>query len=296
MTLSVTFATQNAEATLGRALESVSWADELVVADAGSTDATAALARNYGARVVRAPHAGYAAQQNAAIEAATGDWILALDPAEVVSPGLARAIRRLIGMPEGMEDVRSLSETMAISFSDRRFLRSLLKQSDTAFQPVDARAVFVAYRVPIKHHFRGRFLRFGGMYPSRQVRLFRKGHGSFREHCVPPTVEVTGGATASLHQAILRHCYPTLDCYLACCEHDSSLAAAQLLAEGGRPRQILDTVLRPAASFFARAFLLAGFLDGPAGLTFHFHHAMYVRAKYVKALELQKSPAADERR
>lgn len=290
MSLSVVLVTKNEEANLGRTLESIKWADELIVVDSGSTDATVAIARAYGAKVFAEEWKGYAAQKNSALDKATCDWILALDADEVVSPGLARAIRRLIGTPEGAEDVRSLSETLAISFADRRFLRSLLKQSDTAFQQApDPRAAFVAYRIPFKHHFKGKFLRFGGMYPDKKIRLFRRGHGRFKERAVHESVEVTGGATASLHQPILHYAYPSLDFYLASMERYSTLAAQQMLAEGRRPRPVLDTILRPAFSFLGRTFLLGGFLDGPAGLTFHFHHSLYVRAKYVKALELLKA-------
>ena len=288
MSLSVVLVTKNEEANLGRTLESVKWADELIVVDSGSTDATVAIARMYGAQVFAEEWKGYAAQKNSAIDKATGDWILALDADEVVSAGLARAIRRLIGTPEEMEDVRSLSETLAISFGDRRFLRSLVKQSDTAGTALDERAHFVAYKIPFKHHFKGRFLRFGGMYPDKKVRLFRRGHGRFKERAVHESVEVTGGAVASLHQPILHYGYPTLDYYLASMERYSTLAAEQMLADGRRPRPVLDTILRPALGFLGRAFLLGGFLDGPAGLTFHFHHSMYVRAKYVKALELAR--------
>jgi len=284
----------NQEASLGRALESVKWADELLVLDCGSSGSTAPLARGYGAKLLRFP-ANDAGQRNSAIDQATGDWVLALEADEVVSPGLARAIRRLTGTPEELEDVRSLSETLAISFGDRRFLRSLVKQSDTAGEPLNPRAHFVAYRIPFKHHFKSRFLRFGGMYPDRKIRLFRRGHGRFKERAVHESVEVTGGAVASLHQPILHYGYPTLDDYLASTERYSTLAAQQMLAEGRRPKAVLDTVLRPALTFFGRAFLLGGFLDGPAGLTFHFHHALYVRAKYAKALALRERPTADER-
>jgi len=289
MSLSVVLVTKNEEANLGRTLESVKWADEIVVVDSGSTDATLAIARMYGARIFVEQWKGYAAQKNSALDKAACDWILALDADEVVSPGLARAIRRLIGTPEGAEEVRSLSETLAISFSDRRFLRSLVKQSDTAGTPLDDRAGFVAYRIPFKHHFAGKFLRFGGMYPDKKIRLFRRGHGRFKERAVHESIEVTGGATASLHQPILHYGYPSLDYYLASMERYSTLAAQQMLAEGRRPKPVVDTILRPALSFLGRAFLLGGFLDGPAGLTFHFHHSLYVRAKYVKALQMRNT-------
>lgn len=286
MSLSVVIVTHNEEQNLPLSLASVGFADEVIVLDSGSTDRTVELARAAGAKVFTEAWKGYAAQKNSAIDKATGDWVLALDADEVVSPGLARAIRRLIGSTAGMENVRSLSETMLLTFSDRRFLRSLLRQTDTAFQPVDARCGFVAYRIPFKHHFLGHWLRFGGMYPDRKTRLFRRDSGRFGARAVHESVTVTGGATASLTHAILHYGYPTFAGYLAAMDRYSSLAAQQMVADGRRPIPFLDTVLRPALTFLGRYLFLLGFLDGPAGLTFHFHHSLYIRAKYAKAIAL----------
>jgi glycosyltransferase involved in cell wall biosynthesis len=63
-TLSVAIVALNEEANLGRVLESVRWADEIVVVDSGSTDRTCDIAREYGARVVHEAWRGYTAQKN----------------------------------------------------------------------------------------------------------------------------------------------------------------------------------------------------------------------------------------
>jgi glycosyltransferase involved in cell wall biosynthesis len=80
---------------LGACLESVAWADEVVVCDLGSTDGSADLARSHGARVIRHPPSPIVEPvRNVVADAATGEWILAVDPDERVTPGLAAALRR----------------------------------------------------------------------------------------------------------------------------------------------------------------------------------------------------------
>jgi glycosyltransferase involved in cell wall biosynthesis len=79
-------------------LASVSWADERLVVDSGSSDDTVELARRAGATVVTRDWPGYAAQKNAAAAMARHDWILSIDADERVTPALAAAIQRVIAV------------------------------------------------------------------------------------------------------------------------------------------------------------------------------------------------------
>ena len=97
--LSVTVITWNEEERLRRCLESVTWADEIVVVDAGSDDKTVEIARGFTDHVVVRPWEGFAPQKNFAIARATGDWILSLDADEEVPAELAAEIRRVIAAP-----------------------------------------------------------------------------------------------------------------------------------------------------------------------------------------------------
>ena len=254
MSLSLVIVTKDEEANLARTLESVRFAgvapNEIIVLDSGSTDRTVEIARSFNARVFQEDWKGYAAQKNSAIDKASGDWILALDADEVVEPALATEIQSV----------------------------------------VPATSKYAAFRIPFKHHFLGKQLRFGGMYPDRKPRLFRRGHARFGERAVHESVEVfdENAPIGELKHAILHYGYPTLAGYLAAMDRYSSLAAQQMLAEGRQPLPFFDTVLRPAASFIGRYIFLLGFLDGRPGLLFHYHHSRYVRAKYVKALALAK--------
>jgi glycosyltransferase involved in cell wall biosynthesis len=150
--LSVVLVTRNEEERLRACLESVAWADEIVVVDAESEDKTATIAREFTDRVVVRPWPGYAAQKNVAIDLATGDWVLSLDADEVVSEALAADIRGVL----------------------------------TADGPADG------YAVPRRNIFWGRWVRHGGLYPDLQVRLFRRGRGRFTARAVHESVSVDG--------------------------------------------------------------------------------------------------------
>jgi glycosyltransferase involved in cell wall biosynthesis len=98
--VTVTVITRNESSNLAAALESVRWADEIVVVDSESTDDTVAIARRYTDRVVVRPWPGYVAQKNFAAAQATHDWILSLDADERVSPELAAEIQHVLTRPD----------------------------------------------------------------------------------------------------------------------------------------------------------------------------------------------------
>ncbi len=98
-TLSVAIITLNEEVNLARTLASVSWADEIVVVDSGSTDATRSIAHSYGARFITEPWRGFAAQKNYALSLCASEWVLSLDADEAVSPELAASIQTVITTP-----------------------------------------------------------------------------------------------------------------------------------------------------------------------------------------------------
>ena len=83
--LSVVLITHNAAEQLARTLDAVSWADEILVVDSGSTDGTVEIAKRLGAKVVVQPDwQGFGYQKNFALARARGDWMLVLDADEVV--------------------------------------------------------------------------------------------------------------------------------------------------------------------------------------------------------------------
>ncbi len=97
--LSVVVTTFNNVDTLGACLDSVRFADEIVVLDSGSTDGTRELASAKGARVHEQPFAGYSAQKQAAIDLATHRWVLLLDSDEALPAAAADAVARALDAP-----------------------------------------------------------------------------------------------------------------------------------------------------------------------------------------------------
>lgn len=144
--------TLNEAARLRACLESLRWADEVVLVDAESSDATAAIAREFTDRVLVRPWPGFAAQKNFAVAQAAGDWILSIDADEEVTPELAAEIQARL----------------------------------------QAGGPAVGYRVPRRNIFWGQWVRHGGLYPDWQLRLFRRGRGRFVERAVHEAVEVNG--------------------------------------------------------------------------------------------------------
>jgi glycosyltransferase involved in cell wall biosynthesis len=97
--LSVVIIARNEAANIGACLASVTFADEIVVVDSQSADATAEIARSKGARVVSRDFDGFGPQKNYALSLAQGDWVLSIDADERVSPELATAIKRAMDAP-----------------------------------------------------------------------------------------------------------------------------------------------------------------------------------------------------
>jgi glycosyltransferase involved in cell wall biosynthesis len=106
--LSVVIIAKNEAANIGACLDSVTFADETIVVDAYSSDATAAIAASKGASVVVREFDGFGPQKNFALSRAGGEWVLSIDADERVSPGLAAAINQAIEAPsaEGYELLR----------------------------------------------------------------------------------------------------------------------------------------------------------------------------------------------
>jgi glycosyltransferase involved in cell wall biosynthesis len=95
--LTVAVIALNAESQIGELLASVDFADEVLVVDSGSTDATVGLAEARGARVIRKEWLGFGRQKQFAVSEARNDWVLCLDVDERVTPRLARSIREAFG-------------------------------------------------------------------------------------------------------------------------------------------------------------------------------------------------------
>lgn len=190
--LSVVIITLNEEENIGGCLQSVAWADEIVVVDSGSTDRTVDICRKYTDKVFVEGWKGYGRQKNLAIERVKGGWILNVDADERVTPGLR----------EEIEDV----------------LRG-------------KRSGYDGFYIPRKNFFMGRWIKRCGWYPDYTLRLFKKGKGCFNERKVHEAVRVEGD-TGYLKHPLEHYTYKGVSDYLRRMERYSSLAAEEMLKEG----------------------------------------------------------------
>jgi glycosyltransferase involved in cell wall biosynthesis len=192
--LTVTVITKNEAQNLAAALESVRWADEVVVVDSESTDDTVAIARRYTDRVLVRAWPGYAAQKNFAAEQATHDWILSLDADERVSPALADEIKTLVnGTPHAA----------------------------------------AGYRIPrVTFHF-GRWIRSTDWYPDYQLRLYDRRRARWLGRLVHESVQADGPIGRLRHE-LQHYAYRDISHHLQTMDRYTTLAARQMFEEGRR--------------------------------------------------------------
>jgi glycosyltransferase involved in cell wall biosynthesis len=282
VTLSVAIITKNEEANIRRTLESVRWAEEIVVVDSGSTDRTCEIAREMGAKVFVEEWKGFAAQKNSAIEKCTGDWILSLDADEEVSEELASEIGTLLA---GKGRIENILDNDVNRQMNEQLKSGTIKRVKTERGQDAVETRFNGMRLPRRNLFLNRWIRFGGFYPDLKLRLFKKGLGRFIERPVHETVVLSSGISGALKHPLIHHAYPTLSSYIEHMNSYSSLGAEMAVAKGQRGFSILNIVVRPLATFVYNYFFRLGFLDGREGLLLHLYHSGYVSWKYAKAWE-----------
>jgi len=277
VTLSVVIITHNEEANIGRTLESVmplvrDGKGEIIIVDSGSTDRTIEIAKSFGAKVFVEEWKGFAAQKNSAIDKATGDWVLSLDADEELDSELAEALTEQ---------------------SDNKMRpRSASREWCLTMQGVSGGELFkdrpVGFFIRRKNYFLRRWIRHGGFWPDRKLRLFRRGKGNFETRAVHEDIFVDGPTVSIPLGAILHHSYPTLSDYIEHMNRYSSLGAEMVVSKGKVRFSAINVIARPVATFIYNYFFRLGFLDGREGLLLHLYHAVYVSWKYAKAWELSR--------
>jgi len=295
MQLSVVIITYNEEANIGRTLESVQplVADgkgEIIVVDSGSSDRTVEIAKSLGAKVFVEEWKGYAAQKNSAIDKATGKWILSLDADEEVEPSLLEELTFLFQAPTTTDDSYARFERLrALTYLSTRQTRKQMRLMMKAQgNPDSFFAEMNGYLVARKNLFLGRWIRHGGFWPDRKLRLFRRGTAIFEDRLVHEDITLTQGISGQLRGSLLHHSYPTLFDYIDHMNRYSSLGAEMVVAKGKVRFSFINIVLRPVFTFIYNYFFRLGFLDGHEGLLLHLYHAVYVSWKYAKAWELSR--------
>lgn len=224
--ISVVIITFNEAAFIERCIKSVvAIADEIIVLDSFSTDATVTLAKQAGAKVSQQHFRGYGLQKNDANALASHTWILSLDADEELSPELCA-------------EIANWKQTMPTKD---------------------------AYSMPRLNNYLGKWLRYGGWYPDAKLRLFRKDKGAWVAQSVheywKPNAEI---ATGNFSKPILHYTIQSLAQHLRKIEQYSELSAIAAVANG-KTISIWKAFFGPIWLFFHRFIIRGGFLDGKIG-------------------------------
>lgn len=150
--LSVIVITKNEAANIGACLQSVAWADEIIVLDSGSSDATVDICKQMGAQVYATDWPGFGIQKNRALDRASKDYVFSIDADERVTPELRAEIGRVLASADSAD----------------------------------------AYMISRLSNYCGRFMRHSGWYPDLLPRLFRRGKARFSDSLVHERLIVEG--------------------------------------------------------------------------------------------------------
>lgn len=227
-------------------LASIRWADEVVVLHSGR-DRTTDLAGTLADRVAWRAFDNYAAQRQALLELATGDWIFFVDADERASADLAKEIRAALARPRPESPV--------------------------------------GYWVPRRNYFWGHWVRGGGWYPDYQLRLFRRDRGRYDPDRHVHELVLLDGPAGHLRNTLTHYNYDSLGHFIRKQRAYAALEASQLHARGvrARPRNL---VLQPLREFRRRFVSLRGFRDGWLGLLLAGLTAYYTLTTYARLLRL----------
>ncbi|MDD5559181.1 glycosyltransferase family 2 protein [Candidatus Methylomirabilis sp.] len=237
--------TLNEEENIQQCLESVSWADEIVVVDAVSEDRTVEMSRRFTDKVYLNPWPGFPAQRNFGLERTGGQWVLILDADERVTPAVRDEI------------------LACITRADREGV--------------------VAYQVPRKNFFFGRWLRWGGAFPDLQWRLFKRGFIRYDETTLD--TPIVGGASGTLQNPIDHFTGRSIHQRLRKIDAETQIKAREIMARCARIGWS-DVTFRPMIACLKVYLLKQGFRDGLHGLVFAVLCSFHTFTRYVKAWEL----------
>jgi len=248
--ISVCIITFNEENKITEAVESVAWADEVLIVDSESTDRTRAIAESLGAKVLIKKWAGFSKQKQFAADSAAHDWIFSLDADERISEKLKDEILKLRSAPKNV-------------LAD-------------------------GYRIPRLSFYMNRPIRHGGWYPDWQLRFFNRRQGNWKDVLIHESVQMkTNAIIEKLTGDILHYTVENASHHHRMIGTRYAPLAAEQMFVRGKKASVFKVATVGSTTFLQNYILKGGFLDGFAGFCiarFAAHHAFL---KYLLLWELQ---------
>jgi len=238
--ISVTIICKNEASRIKRCLDSVCWADEIVIVDSGSTDDTLAVVAEYTDKIfINTDWQGFGKQKKLAADKATNNWILSIDSDEVVSSEL----------------------------------------HDEIFSLIDSLDERTVYRLNRLTNFCNKFIRHSGWHPDRIVRLYNKKHYQYSDALVHESVACKGAKTIDLKGKLLHYTCDTLEIYMDK-RNNYAKAWAKGQFEKGRKVSVIGIMVHVLVAFIRHYILRLGFLDGYHGFLISVIQMQYTFNKY----------------
>ena len=245
MRISVCIICKNEISKIGVCLDSVTWCDDIVVVDSGSTDGTPEAASAHGARprVISHPWLGYNQQRQFAVGQCRHPWVLALDADEECSPELA-------------VEIQALSESQA--------------------------SAIALYEMPRKNFIAMRWVRCWS--PDYQLRLIHQQRVDWDEKSAPeirrpkPGFRVQKLQRPLLHNRLSPFSQTDINDGPRMAEHAAILA--ETLRARGKHATLRDMLFRPVLTFLKYYIFRGGFLQGRFGLVICYKTTIGVMLKY----------------
>lgn len=245
--ISAVLHTYNEEKNIKRCLNSLSWVDEIILVDMGSTDQTCRMAREYKAKIFQHEYTGFVEPaRNFGLSKATGDWIIVVDADEEIPKNLAHYLKEETKSPRG-------------DF----------------------------YRIARKNIIFNKWMRHTGWWPDYQIRFFKNGSVSWTEkiHGVPLTTGKGIDIESYEDLSIMHYNYQSIDKFIERLNRYTTISAKELFLSNIHffPQDLFE---KPTREFITRYFIWEGYKDGLHGLALSFIQSFSEVVTYLKLWEL----------
>lgn len=242
--LSVVVLTKNEASRITKCLESVKWADEIIVVDDESSDNTIELARRYTDKIFVRKMDVEGRQRNWAYSQAKNNWVLSLDADEQVTPELKEEIKKIL-----------------------------------AGNPKEN-----GFTIPRRNYIGDYWVKYGGWYPSSQLKLFRKDKFRYEEVGVHPRAFMDDPC-GHLKSDIIHYSYRDFEDFLRKLNSQTSWEAKKWFDQN-KPMRLGRFLWRTCDRFMRTYFGKKGYKDGFIGFVIAFFASLYQILSYLKYREL----------
>jgi len=244
--ISILLPTFNCESTIKKTLVSIQWADEIMVVDSFSRDGTLEIVSQFDTKIVQHEYINSAKQKNWALQYCSFDWVFQIDSDEILEKDAERIIR--IAIENASQEIHCL-------------------------------------KMPRKNHVLGKWIKYGGLYPDWEYRLFRRDKGRWLDIEVHSRISVPG-RIEKLNTPLIHHGMPNISKQVSNLDRYSRYEADEL-----KKRNISFSWIRWLASpplIFIKKFIFQkGFLDGWRGFFLAAYSAIYIFLSHAKLKELE---------